>query len=160
MKKLVLLLTVLGLALSAVGVSAQPLEVQSVCSMAIPDKVRVFDWSNWNTSYIQDQNLYFEPFRWDASNSLWRGYDAAKEFAQPDDIFKHWSVTLTQPNGAEQWIYIFDSHQTPDTDYVYVFQTTTEFGDAQGNHYGFHPCTAFATSASMINDWIHQVYNG
>lgn len=157
MKKLVFLILP-SLLLTAIGVSGQPLEVQSVCSLAIPEKARVFDWSSWRTTYIDDQNILFEPFRWDASQSIWRGYDADQPFDQPRDAYKHWTVTLIQPDGSEQWIYILDSRQTPDSDYIYVFDVVQPTMGNE-NHYGFHPCRAFSINASIIDDWLSRVYN-
>jgi hypothetical protein len=158
MKKLAFIILP-SLLLTVIGVSGQPLEVQSVCNLAVPEKVRVFNWSSWRTTYIQDQNLFFEPFRWDASQSIWRGYEAEQPFEQPRDAYKHWTVTLIQPDGNEQWIHILDSRRTPDTDYVYVFDIVDPTRDPGGQHYGYHPCSAFAINAAVVDDWLHRVYH-
>ena len=146
------------LLLIATTVSAQPLEVQSYCNLAIPQHVRVFDWSTWKTSNVEDRNVFYQPFTWDASDSIWRGYGSANPFDQPSDAFKHFSVTLLQDNGAEQWIYILDSAQTPDIDYIYVFDNVHPFADTNGNYFGYHPCRAFAADATLVDSWLQQVY--
>jgi hypothetical protein len=158
MKKLALLMLP-TLLLTTIGVSSQPLEVQSVCNLVAPEKVRVFDWSSWRSTYIRDQNVFLEPFRWDASHNIWRGYEAEQPFDQPRDAYKRWSVTLIQPDGTEQWIYILDSRSTPDTDYVYVFDDVQPDRSITGDHFGYHPCLAFAVNATITDDWLHRVYD-
>ena len=139
--------------------NAEPLQVRSVCDMAVPQTVRVFNWETWDTSFITDQSLLFEPFHWDVSRNIWQGYKSAQPFNQPADANRHWSVTLIQENGTQQWIYILDSLTTPDTDYVYVFQTVIPHLDRHGEHYGIHACRAFAAAEPMVTDWLRRVYH-
>jgi hypothetical protein len=139
-------------------IDGQGNDVRTFCNLRAPQQTRVFDWSTWQTAYVQDPNVSVEPFQWDASRTLWRGYQSAQPFDQPSDAFKHWSVTLIGADGSEQWIYLFDSVQTPDTFYVYVFDNVQPFADNQGNHYGIHPCRAFAADANSVDNWLNQVY--
>jgi hypothetical protein len=157
MNKLAVLMLPL-LLMAASVVSGQSNDVQAYCDMVTPHQVRVFDWSTWQTAYVNDPSLSVAPFQWDASQTIWRGYDSAKPFDQPSDTFKHWSVTLILPDGTEQWIYLLDSAQTPSTSYIYVFDNVEPFADAQGNHYGFHPCRAFAADTNLVSSWLDQVY--
>lgn len=133
-------------------------EVRSYCDLLPPQQTRVFDWSTWQTAVVHDTNVSVEPFQWDASRTIWRGYQSAQPFEQPSDAFKHWSVTMTDADGTEQWIHLFDSAQTPDTFYVYVFDNVEPFADNQGNYYGIHPCRAFAMDAGSVTNWLQQVY--
>ncbi len=158
MKKLALLI-VPPLLISALATSSQPLEVQAFCNLIPPDRVRVFDWSSWQTVYTRDLNLAYEPFRWDASRNIWNGYQSDPPTSQPADAYKHWTVYFIQPDGTQQWIYILDSRSTPDTDYIWVFDKTEPSTDRNGEHYGTHSCRAFATDSTMINDWLNRVYH-
>ncbi len=157
MKKLGVFLVSLVL-LAAGVVQGQGNEVRSFCDLLLPQETRVFDWSTWQTAYVQDPSVSAEPFSWDASRSIWRGYQSAQPFDQPNDAFKHWSVTMTDANGSEQWIHLFDSDQTPDIFYIYVFDNVQPFADNNGNHYGIHPCRAFAADANSVSNWLQQVY--
>ncbi|RDJ93370.1 hypothetical protein B4Q13_22385, partial [Lacticaseibacillus rhamnosus] len=122
-------------------------------------RVRVFDWTNWSATTITDQNLFFEPFHWDASSTIYYQNGSDQGFNQPDDIYQRWRVSLIQSSGAVQWIFILQIRSTPDTDYVYVFETTEPSTDEHGQHFGDHPCRAFAANAGMVNDWIHRAYH-
>jgi hypothetical protein len=153
MKKIAVLMLSLVL-VAASAVQGQSNNVQAYCNMVTPDQVRVFDWSTWQTTYVNDPNLAVAPFQWDASQTIWRGYDSATPFDQPSDTFKHWSVTLIQADGSEQWIYLLDSPQTPNVNYVYVFDNVQAFADNQGDHYGIHPCRAFATDTNLVSSWL------
>lgn len=149
----------LSLVLMATGVAqGQGIEVRSYCDLLPPQQTRVFDWSTWQTAYVQDSNVATQPFNWDASQSIWRGYQSAEPFAQPSDAFKHWSVTMTGTDGTEQWIYLLDSAQTPDTFYIYVFDNVEPFADTNGNHYGIHPCRAFSADANSVHNWLQEIY--
>lgn len=157
MKKLGVLLVSLVL-LAAGTVQGRGTDVQAYCNLLVPQETRVFDWSTWQTAVVQDPNVSAQPFNWDASRSIWRGYQSAQPFDQPSDAFKHWSVTMTDANGSEQWIHLFDSSQTPDTFYIYVFDNVEPFADSNGNYYGIHPCRAFAADATSVSNWLQQVY--
>ena len=149
----------LSLMLMVAGVvQGRGTDVQAYCDLLPPKETRVFDWSTWQTAYVEDANVSAQPFTWDASRSIWQGYQSAQPFNQPSDAFKHWSVTMTDANGSEQWIYLLDSAQTPDTFYIYVFDNVEPFADRNGNHYGIHPCVAFAADANSVHNWLQQIY--
>ena len=157
MKKLVLLV-VPPLLVATLLARGQTLDPESLCSLATPRSMNVFDWTTWRNAKISDGNLLLEPLHWDASRDIWRGYAAAKPFEQPDDANKRWTISLHQPNHNQQAIYILQSKATPGTDYVYVFATLTPTTGAKGTHYGLHPCLAFAANAIVVNNWIQRAY--
>jgi len=153
-KKFILLL-VPSLLATTLFAHGQALDAQSICNLVSPESAHVFDWTTWRATKITDGNLMMEPLHWDASRDVWRGYDAAKPFDQPDDAHKRWSISLTD----QQALYILQSKTTPDTDYVYVFVTTKPSAGSNGDHYGAHPCLAFAADAALVNDWIQRAYH-
>jgi len=53
-----------------------------------------------------------------------------------------WFAKLSEVNG-EREIWVFYSEETPDLLYVMPFLTTMLFGDAEGNHFGAHPCGSY-----------------
>jgi len=156
-KKLVLFV-VPPLLLTTILAHGQSLDVESLCNLATPQSARVFDWAEWKTAKIADTPLVLEPLHWDASRTIFRGYEAAKPFDEPDDANKRWTISFAPSGNAPQAMYILQSRTTPDIDYVYVFLTATPSTDTNGNHYGLHPCRAFATDAAPINDWIQRAY--
>jgi hypothetical protein len=153
------LMVAIALLIGLLVVLGKAENVKSFCDLETPQRARVFDWSTWQTSVIQDRKLFFEPFDWDASDTIWQGYHSDRPFDQPTDVHKRWSITLIQASGAEQWIYILNSPSTPNTNYVYVFQTVKPFADSRGEHFGYHPCRAFAAAAPLVRDWINRVYH-
>ena len=156
MKKLVLFV-VPPLLLTTILAHGQSSDVESLCNLSTPQSARVFDWADWKTAKIADSNLVLEPLHWDASRTIFRGYQAAKPFDEPDDASKRWTISFGQNENA-QAMYILQSRTTPDIDYVYVFLTATPSTDTNGDHYGLHPCRAFAADAAPINDWIQRAY--
>ena len=153
-----MLLLSVGLLLTPLLARGQSLDVESLCNLATPQSIRVFDWANWRIAKIADTPLVLEPLHWDASRTIFRGYEAAKPFDEPDDASKRWTVSFGQSEISPQEMYILQSRTTPDTDYVYVFVTATPSTDSNGAHYGLHPCRAFATDAALVNDWIQRAY--
>ncbi|MEO8392467.1 MAG: hypothetical protein ABI700_05685 [Chloroflexota bacterium] len=109
-----------------------------------PVSIRVFDWNDWSTVDVTNTLVAQLPVSWDASGDLWRGYNVAKPFDQPDDARDRWRLQLFTQDGTERWIQISQSASTPDTLYAYAFQIITPYTDKHGNHYGYHPCRAFS----------------
>ncbi|MCC6801884.1 MAG: hypothetical protein IT319_03280, partial [Anaerolineae bacterium] len=117
----------------------------------IPVSIRIFDWNDWSTVDLPNPLVAQMPISWDASGDLWRGYGVAKPFDQPDDTRDRWRLTLFTAEGVERWIYVAQSDSTPDTLYAYAYQNINPFADANGNHYGYHPCRAFALPATQMD---------
>lgn len=109
----------------------------------VPQAIRIFDWNDWSTVELTNPLVAQLPTRWDASGNLWRGYDAAKPFDVPDDARERWQLHFTNTAGEERWINVWQSATTAGLLYAYAFQVVTPYADAQGNHYGYHPCRAF-----------------
>ncbi len=113
----------------------------------IPVSIRIFDWNDWSTVELSNPLVAQLPIQWDASADIWRGYQVAKSFDQPDDARERWKLQLFTADGVERRIQVEQSASTPDTLYVYAFQILTPYADAQGKHYGYHPCRAFRIPA-------------
>ena len=117
----------------------------------VPQSIRIFDWNDWSTVDLTNPLVAQLPTRWDASGDLWRGYDAARPFAVPDDARERWQLHFTNAADEERWINVWESAATADVLYAYAFQVLTPFGDAQGNHFGYHPCRAFTLPPTQMN---------
>jgi hypothetical protein len=127
-------------------------ELGSYCDQfGDPISIHVFDWNDWSTVDVANPLVAQLPIRWDASSDIWRGYDAAKSFDQPDDARDRWRLQLFTQDGTERWIQIAQSASTPDTLYAYAFQTITPYIDKNGSHYGYHPCRAFTLPYTDMN---------
>jgi hypothetical protein len=126
--------------------------VASYCDdFGTPVSIQIFDWNDWSTVNLTNALVAQLPIRWDASGDLWRGYQAAKPFEQPDDTRDRWRLTLHRADGSERWIQIAQSASTPSMLYAYAFQNLTPYADANGNHFGYHPCRAFALPSSEMD---------
>lgn len=122
-----------------------------------PVSLRLFDWTTGSTVSLSDESIARVPLSWDASKTIWRGYRSARPFDQPDDAREHWKVNLFLPDGSERWIDILISPTTPDVYYVYSFERTDPFADANGEHYGFHPCRAFSIAAAEVQSYLTTI---
>ena len=125
--------------------------------LGFPVSLRIFDWQTGNTISLNDPAVAQLPLSWDASDDLWRGYNALNPFDQPSDTQERWKITLFLPDSTERWISVYDSPTTPSLSYLYAYQNTTAFADANGNHFGFHPCRAFAYPAAQIEAFMTAI---
>lgn len=89
----------------------------------------------------------------DASRSFWVGYDHGG-FAMPADATDALRLTLTTADGGERWFDVLWSEQTPDTYYALPFANTVAYADANGEHYGTHPCAAFVLTGDEYADLV------
>lgn len=94
----------------------------------------------WN-EYTLDAADIQAVLNFDASRSFWVGYDAGG-FAMPDDAADVLNLTLYTADGGERWFDVLYSPQTPAVYYALPFANTQAYADAQGQHYGTHPCAA------------------
>lgn len=115
-----------------------------------PLTLSIFDWVTSSKANLSDAAVARIPLTWDASVSLWQGYESDHPFNQPDDAHQRWDLKLFLPDGSQRWIIIYESAQTPDTYYTYAYVTTEAFAAADGQHFGNHPCRAFATPSAQV----------
>jgi hypothetical protein len=126
--------------------------LMSYCAdFPLPVSLRIFDWNDWSTVDLTNPLVAQMPIRWDASADLWQGYSSAKPFNQPEDTRDRWKLVFHSADGTERWIQIAESASTPATLYVYAFQVITPYADQNGNHYGYHPCRAFALPSTEMD---------
>ncbi|MBK9751735.1 MAG: hypothetical protein IPO91_33900 [Chloroflexi bacterium] len=83
----------------------------------------------------------------DASDSFWVGYENGG-FDWPQDVQPVLQLTLMMADGAERWLDVWWSAETPEVYYALPFVTVEAYADAQGEHYGTHPCAAVRMSAA------------
>ncbi len=122
-----------------------------------PVSLRVFDWQSGSAVGLTDETIASIPLGWDASDSIWRGYGAARPFDQPEDTYERWRINLFLPNGRQRWVIVLESPQTPDVDYVYAFSTTIPFAAADGSHFGIHPCRAFVQPKTEMSAFLTTI---
>ncbi len=122
-----------------------------------PLSLRIYDWSSGTTTSLSDAEIAQIPLGWDASANLWQGYQSAHPFNQPDDARQRWNIDLYLPDGTDRWIIIYESPATPGRYYTYVFENTVAYADKNGNHFGNHPCRAFAAPASQVGSFLDAI---
>ncbi len=126
-------------------------------SFGSPVTVNIFDWTTGNTVSVSDAAIAQIPLGWDASNSIWEGYQSAHPFNQPADAQQRWKFSLFLQDESERWIEVYQSAQTPDLYYAYSFQKTVPYTDRHGQHFGYHPCRAFTVSAAEVQNFLDVV---
>ncbi len=87
----------------------------------------------------------------DETNTFFLGYDAGGW----SDSYKYNSdpvleATLWLADGSERQLAIRWSPDTPTTYYVTPYSTVEPYADANGEHFGTHPCAAFTISADAF----------
>lgn len=122
-----------------------------------PVSLRLFDWMTGATVSLSDEAIARVPLSWDASDTIWQGYKSARPFDQPDDAIQRWKINLFLPDGNERWIEIAVSPQTPEAYYVYTFQKTIPYANERGEHFGYHPCRAFAIASSEVQAFLTTI---
>ena len=83
----------------------------------------------------------------DTSRSFWLGYDSGGFAAAYFDSDPALTLTLTTADGGERWL---DITEHAGVYYVLPYATTTAYADANGEHFGTHPCAAFTISADAF----------
>ena len=130
--------------------------VADVCDFERPETATILDRKAneiISIDSIGDDDDILAPFDWSVDDDLWRGYNAAKPFDQPNDARVRYFVRFYNGDTV-RWIMILSSKTTPDTYYVYAFDNTTPFADSNDNHFGHHPCKVFRMSATEVDDWV------
>ncbi|MEO8395523.1 MAG: hypothetical protein ABI700_21190 [Chloroflexota bacterium] len=122
-----------------------------------PVAMRIYDWSTGSTISLSDTAIAQIPLSWDASNTIWQGYNSARPFNQPNDAQERWKINLYLTDGSERWIQVQASQQVQDVYYVYSFEKIIPFSGADGQHYGYHPCRAFTISAEAMQRFLNVV---
>ena len=115
-------------------------------AFGVPTSGTGYDTETW-TEYELDAVAIRAVLQLDASRSFWVGY-AAGGFAWPDDVMPELTLTFEMADGSERWFDVFWSEQTPDTYYALPFANPTPYADANGEHYGTHPCAAILMTAA------------
>lgn len=78
--------------------------------------------------------------------SVWVGYEQGG-FDIPDDTADYFTIYAVGEAGNEVQIWVWEAPSTPDWLYVLPFNNTTPYSDANGEHFGVHPCGAFRVNA-------------
>lgn len=121
------------------GQLSAPLAV--VCpAFGVPISGMGYDTETW-TDYRLDEQAIQAVLNINAERSFWAGYENGG-FAWPDDVRPALALTFTVTDGSERWLDVFWSAQTPEVYYALPFADPTPRADAEGNHYGTHPCAA------------------
>jgi len=73
--------------------------------------------------------------------NIWIGYENGG-FDVPSDLYFLPDVVFDTSNGL-RYLWVVASDSTPDYIYVLPFNSMEPYSDANGDHYGVHPCGAF-----------------
>ncbi|NDJ59718.1 MAG: hypothetical protein GYB67_01260 [Chloroflexi bacterium] len=146
---------------AAVEMRAPVVPLSFYCALGLPESITVIDRSEYTRVSLVTQ-VAWVPRYWDASQSIWRGYRAPQPFAQPADADYRWMIYLDLPDGSRRWIMILESLYTPSVYYAYAYTTLTPSTDANGDHYGAHPCRAFVIPAHYMTSLLQRLepWNG
>lgn len=99
-----------------------------------------YDTATW-TEYELDAAAIQAVLNLNAARSFWVGYERGG-FAWPDDVRDALHLTLYSADGGERWLDVLYSDQTPGVYYALPFADPTPRADADGAHFGTHPCAA------------------
>ncbi len=99
-----------------------------------------YDTRDW-TDYELDAQAIQSVLNINADHSFWVGYENGG-FAWTNDVMPVLTLTFAMADGSERWLDVFWSEQTPDTYYALPFANPTPYADANGEHFGTHPCAA------------------
>jgi hypothetical protein len=139
-------------------------QLGAFCSFGDVTALSVYNWESGQTISLNGGWIAQLPLMWDASQSIWRGYDAAKPFDEPDDVMLTWRMLLRDGAGTERFIDIGRSAQTSAL-YAYAFDNASPYADRNGRYFGVHPCRAFILSPTYLEYLLsaaaaYQEFNG
>ncbi|MDZ4765083.1 MAG: hypothetical protein SGI73_11080 [Chloroflexota bacterium] len=139
-------------------------QLGAFCNFNALVSINIYDWETGATTLLSSEWIAALPLTWDASQSIWRGYAAAKPFDEPDDLRILWRVSLFGTDGVEQFLDVGRGGASPAL-YVYAFDNTTPYADSNGRYFGMHPCRAFTMAQSNLDYLIsaaqaYQEFNG
>ena len=105
-----------------------------------------YDTDTW-TDYQLDAEAIQAVLNINADRSFWVGYENGG-FAWAHDVAPLLTLTFTAEDGSERWFDVFWSDETPDSYYALPFVNTAAYADANGEHFGTHPCAAILMTAA------------
>lgn len=119
----------------------------NVCpQFGVPVSGTGYDTRDW-ADYELDTQAIQAVLNINADRSFWVGY-ANGGFAWTNDVMPELTLTFEAADGSERWFDVFWSEQTPDAYYALPFANPTPYADANGEHFGTHPCaTILMTTA-------------
>ncbi|MBK8035287.1 MAG: hypothetical protein IPK17_38445 [Chloroflexi bacterium] len=127
------------------GQLSAPLAV--VCpAFGVPISGMGYDTETW-TDYRLDEQAIQAVLNINTERSFWVGYENGG-FAWTNDVMPLLTLTFTMADGSERWFDVFWSEQTPNVYYALPFTNPTPSADANGQHYGTHPCAAILMTAT------------
>lgn len=120
----------------------QPIPMTNVCTdFGTPTSGTGYLAGAWADFPVDDAGIQ-AILNVNAERTFWVGYDAGG-FAWPtEDVHPILTVTLWLEDGSERWFEVYWSEQTPDRYYALPYDDPTPRADADGQHFGTHPCTA------------------
>ena len=140
---------------AASGVQAQEESVEDFIA-CLPDvfdaRIKVGDYTIAWVDFDEWESLHELSGR-----SLWIGYEnGGWDLDEPVFVFytiEAYSIEDYSP--IEIWIALGETEW-----YWFPFANTELFADANGDHYGMHPCGGFAVDAVTSRAWIWDILNG
>ena len=127
-----------------------------VCpQFGVPVSGTGYDSTTW-TDYELDAQAIQAVLNINAERSFWVGYENGG-FAWVNDVMPELTLTLTMADGSERWLDVFWSEQTPNNYYVLPFADPIPYADANGEHYGTHPCAAILMTDSEYQALIREL---
>ncbi len=133
------------LAILLVILWTDPTPLIGVCpQFGVPVSGTGYDTETW-TDYDLDAQAIQAVLNIKADHSFWVGY-ANGGFAWTSDVMPALTLTFTMADGSERWLDVFWSEQTPDAYYALPFANVIPYAEADGSHFGTHPCAAILMS--------------
>lgn len=128
----------------------------NICpQFGVPVSGTGYDTETW-TDYTLDAQAIQAVLNINADRSFWVGYENGG-FAWTNDVMPLLTLTFTAEDGSERWLDIFWSEQTPNTYYALPFANTAPYADANGEHYGTHPCAAILMTQAEYSELLEAI---
>lgn len=108
-------------------------------------------WVGVETIQVYETDLIIEPLSWSAEQNIWVDTSDYGYFNYPSDVYAAYTFILRTEDSKTK----IDVIKSPSTDLAYLlfYDKQEPFSDANGEHYGIHPCRAYSVSASTIDDF-------
>lgn len=130
-----------------------------VCpQFGVPVSGTGYDSTTW-TDYELDAQAIRAVLNINAERSFWVGYENGG-FAWVNDVMPELTLTFTMADGSERWFDVFWSEEAPDEYYALPFANPTPYADANGEHYGTHPCAAILMTGAEYAALIEALGGG
>lgn len=134
-------------------------ELQGVCpQFDVPARLLVQHPDTRRFVEVTDTNAIADVLTW-GGDTNWQGYERGGWIIAPDDVYTMiYAYPADYDEAANPWgfqlIIVYTNAAYPGIALPMAFANLEPYADANGEHFGTHPCYAWQMTIADVNAWI------